>query len=125
MDFNLDTGSKDVNKSESVLDIQAKADQLLDLTQAMLITATSDDWDAFELQEQQRSAMLEMVFSNQAIEESAKPYLINVIKEIQIIDQTITSLIIQQRDQAAKELRQLRYARESDKAYRIESDNSG
>ncbi|TAN70613.1 MAG: flagellar protein FliT [Methylobacter sp.] len=124
MDFNQGTSSKDINESESILDIQTQADQLLDLTQAMLTTATADDWDAFELLEQQRSAILEMVFSSQAIDESAKLYLTTVIKEIQLIDKAITNLIIEQRDQAAKELRHLRHARESDKAYRIEADNS-
>ncbi len=125
MNLNQNNRSKDVNKSEQALDIQIKAEQLLDLTQAMLITATSDDWDAFELQEQQRSAMLEMIFGSQPIEESVKLYLVDVIKKIQLIDETITDLIIQQRDQAAEELRHLRHARQGDKAYRIEADNSG
>ena len=105
-------------------DIRIKAEQLLDLTHAMLIAATADDWDAFELQEQQRDAILKMVF-DRTIEESAKLHLIDLVKEIQLIDKTITNLIIQQRDQAAEELRHLRRARESDKAYRVEAGNPG
>jgi hypothetical protein len=111
-------------KDEPALDIRTKADQLLDLTQAMLTAAKSDDWDEFELQEQQRSAMLEMVFSSQTtIEESDKLHLANVIKEIQLIDKTITDLICQQRDQAAEELRHLKHAREGNKAYRVAADD--
>lgn len=109
-------------KDEPALDIRTKADQLLDLTQAMSAAAKSDDWDEFELQEQQRSAMLKMVFSSQTIEESARSHLANVIKRIQLIDKTITDLISQQRDQAAEELRHLKHAREGNKAYR-EADN--
>ena len=111
-------------KNEPPLDIHIETDQLLDLTQAMLTAATADDWDTFELREQQRSAMLKIVFSRTA-EELAEAYLVDVIKKIQSVDKTITNLIIQQRDQAAEELRHLRRARESDKAYRVESDNLG
>lgn len=110
-------------KDEPELDMHTKADQLLDLTQAMLAAAKSDDWDAFELQEQQRSAMLEMVFGSQTVEESAKLHLIDVVKEIQLIDKAICNLITQQRDQAAKELRHLKHAREGDKAYQIAADD--
>lgn len=125
MDLNQNNEPKDVNESGLALDIRSKADQLLDLTQAMLITARSDDWDAFELQEQQRSTMLKIIFGSQPIDESVKLYLADVIKKIQLIDEAITDLIIQQRDQAAEELRHLRHARQGDKAYRIEADNSG
>lgn len=111
-------------KDESSLDIRTQADQSLDLTQAMLAAAKSDDWDAFELQEQQRSALLEMVFGSQTVEESTKLHLVEVAKEIQLIDQTITQLIIQRRDQAAEELRQLRHSREGSNAYRIAADDS-
>jgi hypothetical protein len=110
-------------KDQPTLDIRTKTDQLLDSTQAMLTAAKSDDWDEFELQEQQRSAMLKLVFSNQTIEESAKLHLANVIKEIQLIDKTITDLISQQRNQAAEELRHLKHAREGNKAYRIATDD--
>lgn len=110
-------------KDEPALDIHAKADQLLDLTQAMLAAAKSDDWDAFELQEQQRSAMLEMVFGNQTDMESAKLQLSGVIKEIQLIDQVICNLISQQRDLAAEELRHLKHAQAGNKAYRIAADD--
>ena len=108
---------------EPALNICTQAEQLLDLTQAMLAAAKSDDWDAFELQERQRSVLLEMIFSHQALEESARLQLTPVLKEIQLIDKTITDLICQQRDQAAEELRHLKHAREGDKAYRIAVDD--
>ncbi len=111
-------------KDAPLLDIHTKADQLLDLTQAMLAAAESDDWDEFELQEQHRRTMLEMVFGSQTVTESDKSSLAGVINEIQLIDQVITALIIQQRDQAAKELRQLKHASAGDKAYRIAADDS-
>jgi hypothetical protein len=111
-------------KDEPALDICTKAHQLLDLTQAMLAAAKSDNWDEFELQEQQRSALLEMVFSSQTLEQSARLHKANMIKEIQLIDNAITGLIRQQRDQAAEELRHLKHAREGNKAYRVAVDDS-
>ena len=109
-------------KDEPALDLQTLGNQLLDLTQAMLTAAKSDDWVEFELLEELRHAMLEMVFGNQA-EESTKLLLIDVVKEIQLIDKTICNLITQQRDQAAEELRHLRHARDGNKAYRIVIDD--
>lgn len=111
-------------KYEPTLNIHAKTDQLLDLTQAMLAAAKSDDWDEFELLEGQRRTMLEMVFGSQAVEESTKLHLASVINEIQLVDKDISNLITQQRDQAAEELRHMKRARESDKAYRTTVDNS-
>lgn len=111
-------------EDELTLDMRTKAARLLDLTQAMLKAAESGGWDEFELQEQQRSAMLKLVFDDQAIEEAVKRQLIDIIKEIQLIDETIINLIRQQRDQAAEELRHLKHARESDKAYRATADDS-
>ena len=111
-------------KDEPPLDIRAKADQLLDLTQAMLTAAQADDWDEFELLEPQRRALLEMVFGNRATEESVKLLLADVVKEIQLIDQAICNLITQRRDQAAEELRHLKHARQGDKAYRIAADDT-
>lgn len=110
-------------KTESALDMHAQAEQLLNLTQAMLAAAQADDWDAFELLEPQRSALLEMIFGSPAAGESVKLQLAGVVKEIQLIDQAICSLISQQRDQAAEELRHLKHAREGDKAYRIAADD--
>lgn len=110
-------------KDEPALDLYTQADQLLDLTQAMLAAAKSDDWDAFELQEQQRSALLEMVFSSETLEQSARLHLTDVIKEIQLTDNAITRLICQQRDQAAEELRHLKHAREGNNAYRVAVDD--
>lgn len=113
----------ELSKEEST-DIHTKTDHLLNLTQTMLAAAQSDDWEAFELQEQERRAMLEMVFDTQTVvDESVKLHLVNLIKEIQLIDKTITDLISEQRDQAATELRHLRHAREGDKAYRIAIDD--
>ena len=51
-------------------------------------------------------------------------HLATVIKEIQMIDQDITRLIIEQRNQAAEELRQLRRANVGSNAYRITIDDS-
>lgn len=110
-------------KNEPALDIPPEADQLLNLSQTMLAAAKSDDWDEFELQERQRKVILETVFGSQTVTESAKSYLLDVIKEIQLIDTAITNLISQQRDQAAEELRHLKYAREGDKAYRIAAED--
>lgn len=109
-------------KDEPALDLHAQGNQLLDLTQAMLAAAKSDDWEEFELLEELRRAMLETVFGNQA-EESTKLQLIDMVKEIQLIDKTICNLITQQRDQAAEELRHLRHAREGNKAYQITIDD--
>jgi hypothetical protein len=103
---------------EPTLDTRTQAGQLLGLTQAMQAAAKADDWDEFELQEQQRSAMLTMVFSGQALDGP----MVNVIKEIQLIDKTITALISQKRDQAAEELRHFKYAREGSKAYQVAAD---
>ncbi len=103
------------------LDMNTKTDQLLNLTRAMLATATADDWNAFELLESQRRRMLEIVVETQTVEES---HLATVIKEIQMIDQDITRLIIEQRNQAAEELRQLRRANVGSNAYRITIDDS-
>ena len=110
-------------KDEPLLDIHMQAEQLLDLTHAMLAAAKSDAWDAFELLEPQRGALLEMVFGNQSTEELVKLQLAEVVKEIQLIDQAICDLISQRRDQAAEELRHLRHAREGNKAYRIAQDD--
>jgi hypothetical protein len=101
--------------------MNTKTDQLLNLTRAMLATATADDWSAFELLESQRRRMLEIVVETQAIEES---HVAATIKEIQLIDQDITRLIIEQRNQAAKELRQLRYANVGSNAYRSTINDS-
>ncbi|WP_333874574.1 flagellar protein FliT [Methylobacter sp.] len=106
------------------MDIHTTADQLLNLTQAMLRAAELDDWDKFESQEQQRSAMLEMFFGEKTLTESTKLQLADIVKEIQLIDKTITNLIIQQRDQAAEELRHMKHAREGNKAYQTMADNS-
>lgn len=107
------------------MDIHAKADQLLDSTQTMLAAAQADDWEQFELQEQQRRTLLEAVFAdNQTIEEPANVYLTGVINEIQLLDKIISDLIMQQRDQAAEELRHLKRVRASDKAYRTTIDDS-
>ena len=110
-------------KDEPLLDIHTQAEQLLDLTHAMLAAAQADDWDVFELLEPQRGALLEMIFSSPAAEESVKLQLAEVVKEIQLIDQAICDLISQRRDQAAEELRHLRHAREGNKAYRIAQDD--
>ncbi len=110
-------------KEGAALGIRTEVDQLLNLTQAMLAAAESDDWDEFELQEQQRNAMLEIVFSSQTVAESTKLQQVDVIKEIQLIDKAITDLISQQRDQAAEELRHLKHAREGDKAYRAAAND--
>ena len=106
------------------MDINTEADQLLNLTQAMLRAAELDDWDEFESQEQQRNAILEMVFSDETLTESIKLQLADIVKEIQLIDRTITNLIIQQRDQAAEELRHMKHAREGNKAYQTMADDS-
>ncbi|MGZ5013387.1 MAG: flagellar protein FliT [Methylobacter sp.] len=106
-------------KDETILDVVTKASQLLNLTQAMLVSAKSNDWDEFRLQEQQRHAMLEMVFANQTFADSAKVHLTNVIDEILLIDKTITSLIIHQRNLAAEELHHLKRASAGNKAYQI------
>lgn len=110
-------------KNEPVLDMHTKADQLLDLTRTMLAAAQSDDWDEFELQEQQRSAMLDMIFGNPADMESAKLHLADAIEQILLIDQDITALISQQRDLASQELRHLKHARQGNKAYQIAADD--
>ncbi len=110
-------------KDKIILNIHTKTDQLINLTQAMLATATSDNWDEFEVLESQRRTMLELVFNDQAIEESLKLHLTDVIKEIQLIDQDITHLIMQQRDLAAEELRHLRHAQQGNKAYQIAADD--
>lgn len=110
-------------KDEPTLDSRTEADQLLDLTQAMLAAAKADDWDLFELLEPQRKTMLEMVFGNQS-DETAKLQMVDVVKEIQLIDKAICELIGQQRDQAAEELRQLKHARAGNKAYRSAIDDS-
>ncbi|MCF7967408.1 flagellar protein FliT [Methylobacter sp. Wu8] len=110
-------------KNEPVLDMHTKADQLLDLTRAMLAAAQSDDWDEFELQEQQRSAMLDMIFGNPDDMESAKLHLADAIEQILLIDQEITALISQQRDLASQELRHLKHARQGNKAYQIAADD--
>jgi hypothetical protein len=110
-------------KDEPALNLYTQADQLLDLTQAMLAAAKADDWNEFELQEQQRNALLEMVFSSETLEQSARLHLTDVIKEIQLTDNAITHLICQQRDQAAEELRHLKHAREGNKAYRVVVDD--
>jgi hypothetical protein len=123
MDFAQDTVVNRLSKDEPALDIYAQANQLLDLTKTMLAAAKSDDWDEFELQEQQRSAMLKMIFGSRTAEESARLQLADVVKEIQLIDQAICNLITQRRDQAAEELRHLRHAREGDKVYRIAADD--
>jgi hypothetical protein len=107
------------------LDKRTKADQLLELTQAMLMAAKLDAWDEFELLDQQRSVIMEMVFSSSSDDESVKVYLAEVVSEIQLIDQDITLLIVQQRDQAAEELLHLRRAREGSNAYRIAVDDLG
>ena len=117
MDYAQDTGN------EPSLDIRAKAEQLLDLTHAMLAAAKADAWDDFELLEPQRRLLLEMVFGNPATEESDRLQLADVVKEIQLIDSVICNLISQRRDQAADELRYLKQAREGDKAYRIAQDD--
>lgn len=109
--------------NESALNMHTKADQLLDLTRAMLAAAQSDDWDEFELQEQQRSAMLDLVFGSPTDLESAKLHLADAIEELLTIDQDITALISQQRDLAAQELRHLKHAREGNKAYQIAADD--
>ncbi|MGZ8175477.1 MAG: flagellar protein FliT [Methylobacter sp.] len=110
-------------KDESTLDIRTQKDQLLRLTQAMLASAESDDWDEFELQEQQRNVLLNMIFGSQDSAELAKLHLVDVVKEILLIDQAITNLIRQQRDQAAEELRRFRNARAGSKAYQIAIDD--
>lgn len=89
----------------------------------MLVLAQADDWDEFELLEQQRSDILNRVFGNPADAESARLHWVDVINEIQQIDQTMSELIRQQRDQAAKELRHLKQAHEGNKAYQIAADN--
>ncbi|MGZ4955843.1 MAG: flagellar protein FliT [Methylobacter sp.] len=106
------------------MDINTEADHLLNLTQAMLRAAELNDWDEFESQEQQRSAMLEMFFGDETLTESIKLQLVNIVKEIQLIDKSITKLIIQQRDQAAEELRHMKHAREGNKAYQTMADDS-
>ncbi len=111
-------------KDEPAPNIGANTGRLLDLTQAMLAAAKSDDWDEFILQEQQRNMFLERIFDSQTFEESTKLHLADVINEILLIDQVITRLIIQQRDQAAEELRHLKHARVGDKAYRVAIDSS-
>jgi len=50
--------------------------------------------------------------------------LTNVINEIQLIDKTITSLIIHQRNLAAEELQHLKHARAGNKAYQITSGDT-
>lgn len=101
-----------------------KTDLLLDLTQAMLAAAESDDWDEFELQEQRRSTILKRIFdSQQPITEPIKLQLNDIVEQIQKADKSIINLLIQQRDQASEELRNLRHAREGDKAYRITADD--
>ena len=110
-------------KDQPELDIHTQAEQLLDLTHAMLAAAKADAWDEFELLEPQRRTLLEMVFGNPATEESNKLQLLDVVKEIQLIDPVICNLISQRRDQAAEELRHLKHAREGDKAYRITADD--
>ena len=108
---------------ESTLDSCAKSRQLLDLTQAMLAAAQADDWDEFESKEQLRRTMLEAVFNDPAMDESAKLTWADLAEEIQLIDKAISALIIQQRDQAAEELRHLKHAQEGNKAYRIATDD--
>ena len=122
MGYTQDTDNER-SKNEPPLDIRAKAEQLLDLTQAMLAAAKADAWDEFGLLEPQRSALLEMVFDSQTLEESDRLQLADVVKEIQLIDPVICNLISQRRDQAAEELRHLKHAREGDKAYRITQDD--
>ncbi len=107
---------------QSALNIRTQGEQLLDLTQAMLAAAKADDWGAFELLELQRSVLLERIFSNPADAESAKLHLIEVVKEILLIDQAICKLISQQRDLAAEELRYLKQARVGNMAYQIAAD---
>lgn len=106
------------------MDIHTNTAQLLDLSQAMLAAATSDNWEEFELMEQQRRNLLELVFENQTHEESVKLQLAGVIKEIQLFDHAITHLIMQQRDQIAEELRQLRHSQVGSKAYQIAADDT-
>jgi len=115
--------TQDTVSNEPPLDVWAKAEQLLDLTHAMLAAAKADAWDEFEVLEPQRRALLEMVFGNQTLEESVKLQLADVVKEIQLIDPVICNLISQRRDQAADELRHLKHAQEGDKAYRIAQDD--
>ncbi|MDP1665055.1 MAG: flagellar protein FliT [Methylobacter sp.] len=109
-------------EDESILNIYAKGEQLLDVTQAMLAAATADDWDEFESLEQRRRIMLETIFDNQTMDESTKLSLVGPIEEIQLIDKAISDLITQQRDQAAEELRHLKHAHEGNKAYRKAAD---
>lgn len=110
-------------KEDATLNICAKGEQLLDLTQAMLATAQADDWDEFESLEHQRRSMLETIFNDPAMDESAKLTWADQVKEIQLIDQAICDLITQQRDQAAEELRHLKHAREGNKAYQMTIDD--
>jgi hypothetical protein len=111
-------------KNESVVDIYIEGDRLLELTQTMLKAAKSDDWDTFEMLEQQRGEALEEIFGNQANAETAKLYLADVVDKIRLIDQAICNLIIQERDLAAEELRRLKHARKGNKAYQMAVDNS-
>ena len=104
-------------------DLQAKADQLLELTQAMLANATSNAWGEFEQQEQQRRVLLETIGGSQNNEIAATFYLAEVIENIQLIDKTICGLITESRDQAADQLRQLRRSQVSNKAYQIVAED--
>ena len=106
------------------MDNRSQVDQVLNLTQAMLAATQLDDWDEFELLETQRSALLKMIFGDRTDGESTKLYLSDVIEKIQLIDRTISDLISHQRDQAAQELRNLKHARNGNKAYRLTSDDS-
>jgi hypothetical protein len=110
-------------KDKSEVDMHAEGDRLLELTQAMLEAAESDDWDTFEILEEQRSVALEEIFGHQANAESAQLHLVNVVNEIRGMDQTICDLIVQQRDLAAEELRRLKHAHKGTKAYQMAVDD--
>jgi hypothetical protein len=109
---------------ETVVELRAAAEQLLDLSQAMLAAAKSDDWEAFELREHQRSVLLDGICGRQPPDEATKLFLAPVIEQIQQLDRASTDLIVQQRDVAASELRRLKNTRQGHNAYQTVADNS-
>lgn len=111
-------------KDEAIAELRALAAHLLDLSLAMLTAAKADDWAAFELRKQQRSAILEGICGRQPLDEAIRLFLAPVIEQIQRLDRASTGLILQQRDLAAEELRRLKHTRQGHNAYQRVADNS-
>jgi len=93
------------------------AQQLLALTEEMLQLARAKDWPTLAEREQRRQQLARELFAQPVPKEHA-PTVVDCVRRVLDIDQELLMLVEQGRDEAARQMRDVRAGQKATDAYR-------